>query len=82
MRPAPSFRKCADSVISIIQLVQDLTMNDQKALPDSHDDHLGRELDAADDIGEAAMTQEIIRFQQQHREGGRDLELSVVAELE
>jgi hypothetical protein len=64
------------------RLVQDLTMNDQKAMPDSQDDALSREPDAADVAREAAMTQEVLRLQRERREGESDLELSAVTELE
>jgi hypothetical protein len=62
--------------------VQDLTMNDQKSMADSHDDQLSREPDGMDVDSEAAMTQEVLRAQQGRREGESDLELSAVTELE
>jgi hypothetical protein len=69
-------------MIKITRLVQDLTMNDQKAMPDSHDDPLSREPEATDVAREAAMTQEVLRLQRERREGESDLELSAVTELE
>jgi hypothetical protein len=69
-------------MVTITRLVQDLTMNDQKAMPDSQEDPLSRELDATDVAREAAMTQEVLRLQRERREGESDLELSAVTELE
>jgi hypothetical protein len=57
-------------------------MNDQKAMPDSQEGPLSREPDATDAAREAAMTQEVLRLQQERREGESDLELSAVTELE
>lgn len=68
--------------MTITRLVQDLTMNDQKAIPDSHDDPLSREPDGTDVTREAAMTQAVLRLQQERREGESELELSAVTDLE
>jgi hypothetical protein len=82
MHSALALCKCTDSAITISRLVQDLTMNDQKAMPDSHDDQLSREPGGTAVDSEAAMTQEVLRAQQERREGESDLELSAVTELE
>jgi hypothetical protein len=69
-------------MMTITRLVQDLTMNDQKAMPDSQDDPLSREPAATDVAREAAMTHKVLRLQRERREGESELELCAVTELE
>jgi hypothetical protein len=60
------------------RLVQDLTMNDRASMTGSNDDDLGGQ--PAGPAGpaepsEAALTQELLRLQERHREGGIEPEL-------
>jgi hypothetical protein len=56
--------------------VQDLTMDDRAPTPGSHDDQQSGEPAEPEQAGEAALTQELLRLQERHREGGIDPELA------
>ncbi|HLQ54813.1 MAG TPA: hypothetical protein VK162_11125 [Streptosporangiaceae bacterium] len=55
---------------------EDGTMSDRASPPGSSDDGLSGESDALDDAREAALMRELLRAQEQHREGGVEPELA------
>jgi hypothetical protein len=59
---------------------EDLTMSDRVSPPGSSDDGLSGESDVLDDAREAALLRELLRAQEQHREGGVEPELAGVDE--
>jgi hypothetical protein len=72
-------RKCTELVSNGVRLVQDLTMDDRAPTPGSHDDQRSGEPAEPEQAGEAALTHELLRLQERHREGGIDPELALSA---
>jgi hypothetical protein len=57
------------------RVVQDLTMNERVSMTGSHDDDPSGQPAGPEEPSEAALTQELLRLQERHREGGIKLEL-------
>jgi hypothetical protein len=55
---------------------EDLAMSEREPAPGSSGDEPGNESDVLDEASEAALMREVLRAQEQHREGGVEPELA------
>jgi hypothetical protein len=56
-------------------LEEDRAMSERERAPGSSGDESGKESDVLDEAREAALLREVLRAQEQHREGGIEPEL-------